>query len=150
MISVSLGIAITLGQAPQAIKVPIYNSDQKTPAVFAYATMGTPQGFKEGGRFGEGIVKSDQGQVQVTLLWSKDPFPSLLRNPKYTHLPDFTTIRMTKWIGFRNSRANGEDYKLDWTHYRLNFSITYKDKKNLPALRKVLHNVVDSLVIPNR
>jgi len=133
-----------LAQPVSTFKVPVYNADQKNPAVMSYATTTLPAGFTEG-KFGSGEIKSDDGVITVTLLRSSTAMPNLLRNPKYTKLKDFTTIRMTNWIGFRNSNPNGEDYKLDFNKYRLNFSLVAKDKEKVMALRTALHTIVDGI-----
>ncbi len=142
----SLALAFILGQPGNHFKVPVYNADQKVPAVMSYVSTVLPEGFTEG-KFGSGAITSADGTITVTLLKSAASMPSLLRNPKYNHLQDFTTIRMTNWIGFRNSNPNGEDYKLDWSRYRLNFSVVAKGKPKVEALRKVLHKLVDGLEI---
>jgi hypothetical protein len=140
----SLAIAFVLGQSGHFMKVPVYNADQKIQTRTGTVNAALPAGFKEG-TYGTGAITSEDGTITVTLLKSSVMMPSLLRNPKFTHLKDFTTIRMTNWIGFRNSRPNGEDYKLDWTTYRLNFSLVAKDKSKVMALRNALHAVVDGL-----
>ena len=109
----SLPIALTLGQPAAFFKVPVYNADQKTPAIMSYVSTKLPADFTEG-KFGSGEITSSDGVITVTLLKSTTAMPSLLKNPKFTHLKEFSTIRMTNWIGFRNSRPDGEDYKLDW------------------------------------
>ena len=139
----SLAIAFILGQPGQGMKIPVYAADQKVPARIGWVSSQLPEGFKEGA-FGSGDIMSDDGKITVTLIKSRVAMPSLLRNPKFMHLPDFTTIRMTNWIGFRNSRPDGEDYKLDWTTYRINFSLTAK-KDKIPALRSALHQIIDGL-----
>lgn len=142
----SLSLSLILAQPLSTFKVPVYNADQKNPAVMSYVSTTLPAGFKEG-KFGSGEIRSDDGVITVTLLKSSTAMPSLLRNPKYSHLKDFTTIRMTNWIGFRNSNPKGEDYKLDWSKYRLNFNLQGKDKTKVMALREALHTIVDGLVL---
>lgn len=141
----SFAFAFVLGQPGTLFKIPIYNADQKNPAIMSYVSTGLPAGFTEG-KVGSGEIKSSEGVITVTLLKSTTTMPSLLRNPKLKELKDFTTIRMVRWIGYRNSRPNGEDYKLDWNRYRINFSLVVKDKKNVGALREALHSVVDGLI----
>lgn len=137
-------LSLILGVQTKTFKVPVYNADQKTPSVLSYTQTTLPAGFTEG-KFGSGEIKSDDGVITVTLLRSATAMPNLLRNPKYTSLQDFTTIRMTNWIGFRNSNKNGEDYKLDFNKYRLNFSVVAKSKDKVLALRKALHTIVDGI-----
>jgi hypothetical protein len=141
----SLALAFILGHNGSFFKVPVYSADQKNPAVMGYVSTTLPAGFAESGKFGSGAIKSDDGTITVTLLKSSAPMPSLLRNPKFSHLKDFTTIRMTNWIGFRNSNPKGEDYKLDWSNYRLNFNLLAKDKQKVDALREALHTIVDGV-----
>ena len=142
----SLALAFVLGLPGAFFKVPVYNADQKTPAVMSYVSATLPSGFTEG-KFGSGEIKSSDGVITVTLVKSSTAMPSLLKNPRFTKLKDFTTIRMTNWIGFRNSRPNGEDYKLDWDRYRLNFSLVAKSKEKIMTLRESLHAIVDGLEI---
>ncbi len=141
----SIALSLVVGQPVTTFKIPIYNADQKTPTVMNYVSTTLPGGFKEG-RVGSGEITSDDGTITVTLLKSTTPMPNLLRNPKLRELKDFTTIRMVRWIGYRNSRPNGEDYKLDWSRYRINFSLIGHDKKQIDALRDGLHTIVDGLV----
>ncbi len=143
----SLVLTLVLAQPGSTFKVPVYNADQKNPAVTSYVSTTMPAGFADKGKFGSGAIKSDDGVITVTLLKSSTAMPSLLRNPKFSHLKDFTTIRMTNWIGFRNSNPKGEDYKLNWSKYRLNFNIQGKDKTKVMALRQALHSIVDGLVL---
>ena len=140
----SLALAIILGQPGKGMKIPMYNADQKNPARVGWVTSQLPEGFTEGA-FGSGDITSADGKITVTILKSRVSMPSLQRNPKYMHLPGFTTIRMTNWIGFRNSRPDGEDYKLDWTTYRLNFALFTTDKSKIPTLRSALHTIVDGM-----
>jgi hypothetical protein len=143
----TLALSLVLGQPGSTFKIPVYNADQKTPAVVTYVSTVLPAGFADEGKFGSGAIKSDNGVITVTLLKSSTNMPSLLRNPKYSDLKDFTTIRMTNWIGFRNSNPNGEDYKLNWSKFRLNFNLQAKDKTKVKALREALHTIVDGLVL---
>ncbi len=143
----SLALTLVLAQPGSTFKVPVYNADQKNPAVTSYVSTTLPAGFADEGKFGSGAIKSDDGIITVTILKSSTAMPSLLRNPKFSHLKDFTTIRMTNWIGFRNSNPKGEDYKLDWNKYRLNFNLQGKDKAKVMALRQALHTIVDGLVL---
>ena len=140
----SLALALLLGHPGKGFKIPVYNADQKVPARVGWVTSQLPDGFTEG-TFGSGDITSADGKITVTLLKSRVPMPSLLRNPKFMNLPGFTTIRMTNWIGFRNSRPDGEDYKLDWNTYRLNFSLMAKDNAKVTALRSALHTIVDGM-----
>jgi hypothetical protein len=144
--SFSLALTISLVQPGAFFKVPVYNADQKNPAVMSYVSTTLPAGFTEG-KIGSGEITSADGTITVTLLKSSTAMPSLLRNPKFSHLKGFTTIRMTNWIGFRNSNPRGEDYKLDWDRYRINFSLLGKDKKKVEALREALHSIIDGLEI---
>ncbi|MEI8282326.1 MAG: hypothetical protein WCG75_07970, partial [Armatimonadota bacterium] len=137
--SISLAVALIMGQKVQTFKMPLYNADQKNAEPYGLAVTTLPSGFKVTGKMGSGEISSPDGTITVSLLKSKIPMPSLLRNPKLKELKDFTTIRMTKWIGYRNSNKNGEDYKLDWSRYRLNFSVVAKDPKKIGALREALH-----------
>ncbi len=141
----SIAFAFVLVQPSTLFKIPIYNADQKTPAIMSYVSTDLPAGFREG-RVGSGEISSSEGVITVTLLKSTTTMPTLLRNPKLKELKDFTTLRMVKWIGYRNSRPNGEDYKLDWNRYRVNFSLVVKDKKDVGALREALHSIIDGLV----
>ncbi len=143
----SLVLTLVLAQPGSTFKVPVYNADQKNPAVTSYVSTTMPAGFTDEGKFGSGAIKSNDGIITVTLLKSSTAMPSLLRNPKFSNLKDFTTIRMTNWIGFRNSNPKGEDYKLDWSKYRLNFNLQGKDKTKVMALRQALHTIVDGLVL---
>ena len=142
----SLALAMILGSRTDFMKVPVYNADQKNRAMVGTVNAALPAGFKEG-KYGTGEITSDDGKITVTLLKSSTAMPSLLRNPRYSHLKDFTTMRMTNWIGFRNSRPDGEDYKLDWTTYRINFSLDAKGKDQIMALRNALHTIIDGLEI---
>ena len=142
----SLALAIILGQPGQSMKIPVYSADQRTPVMIGSISSLLPDGFTEG-KYGSGDISSEDGKITVTLLKSKAPMPSLLRNPKFTNLKDFTTIRMTNWIGFRNSRPDGEDYKLDWHNYRINFSLMATSKDKVMKLRSALHQVIDGLII---
>lgn len=147
--SVSLAFALMLAPAGQTIKVPIYNADQKNPAVVDYAVTVLPAGFKDV-KFGSGKITSSDGSITMSVLRSATDMPSLLRNSKAKKDDDFTTIRLTNWIGYRNSRKGGEDYKLNHQRYRINFSVDYKDKAGLPKLREAIHALVDALnVKPN-
>ena len=139
----TLGLSILLSYG-DFFKVPVYNADMKTPVEVGTTNPVLPAGFKEG-KIGSGEITSDDGKITVTLLKSSTAMPSLLRNPRYSHLKDFTTMRMTNWIGFRNSRPDGEDYKLDWDRYRVNFSLIAKDKAKVKALRNALHVIIDGL-----
>ena len=131
----SIALSLVVGQPVATFKIPIYNADQKNPAVMNYVSTTLPGGFKEG-KVGSGEITSDDGTITVTLLKSATSMPNLLRNPKLRELKDFTTIRMVRWIGYRNSRPNGEDYKLDWSRYRINFSLIGHDKKQIDAYGK--------------
>ena len=140
----SLALALILGQPGKSMKIPVYSADQKTPARVGWVSSQLPDGFTEGA-FGSGDITSPDGKITVTLLKSRVAMPSLLRNPKFMNLPDFTTLRMTNWIGYRNSRPDGEDYKLDWHSYRINFSIVTDSKDKVMKLRSALHTIIDGL-----
>ena len=57
----------------------------------------------------------------------------------------WTTIRLVKWIGWRNVKGNQEFYKLNWTGYRVNAVLTGKTKTDIAALRKGLGVLCDNL-----
>ena len=140
----TIALSMILSPAYENFKIPVYNADQKNPAVMTRVSTKLPAGFTAKD-FGSGEINSEDGKITVTLLHSSAAMPNLLRNPKYMHLKDFTTIRMTNWIGFRNSNPNGEDYKLDFNRYRINFSLIAKDHEKVLALRNALHTIIDNL-----
>lgn len=141
--SISIAFALLLSPG-QTLKIPVYNADQKNPAVVDYAVTVLPGGFTDV-KIGSGLIKSDSGTISMSVLRSATAMPSLLRNSKAQKGDGFTTIRMTNWIGFRNSRKNGEDYKLDHDRYRISFALDYKDKAGQAKLREALHALIDSL-----
>ncbi|MBI1334092.1 MAG: hypothetical protein JST12_07830 [Armatimonadetes bacterium] len=140
----SIAMAIALAPVGQTLKLPVYNADQKNPAVTDYAVTALPLGFTDV-KIGSGLIKSEDGSISMSVLRSRTDMPSLLRNSKAHKGDGFTTIRMTNWIGYRNSRKNGEDYKLDFHHYRISLALDYTDKSKLTNLRNALHTLIDNL-----
>jgi len=128
----------------KVLKIPVYNADQKHPSVMDYATTVLPLGFTDV-KIGSGLIKSDNGSISMSILKSSTAMPALLRNSKANKGDGFTTIRLTNWIGYRNSRKNGEDYKLDFHQYRISLAVECKDKSKLTTLRESIHSLVDSL-----
>ncbi len=144
--SAFLAVAILLAPKGSTFKLPIYNAAQKNPAVMDYAVTNLPNGFTDT-KIGSGLIKSDDGTISISLLRASNPMPSLLRNSTAKKGDGFTTIRMTNWIGYRNERKNGEDYKLDWSKYRVSIAIDVKNKANLPKMREALHTIIDGLAL---
>ena len=140
----SFAFALLVAPVGQTMRIPVYDADQKNPAVIDYATTILPTGFTDV-KFGSGLIKSDDGSISMSVQRSRTDMPSLLRNSKAQKGDGFTTIRLTNWIGYRNSRKNGEDYKLNFNHYRLSFAVDFKDKAKLPMLRDSIHAMVDAL-----
>lgn len=142
--SALFAIALLTSPVGSNLRIPVYNFDQKNPAEFDYAETALPIGFKDV-KFGSGLISSEDGSISISISRSKAQMPSLLRNSKAKPGDDFTTIRLTNWIGYRNSRKNGEDYKLNWGRHRINLAVDYKDKAKLPKLRSTIHVLVDAL-----
>ena len=58
-----------------------------------------------------------------------------------------TLPHVTFLAAVEKNKLAPEDYKLDWSKYRLNFNIQGKDKTKVMALRQALHTIVDGLVL---
>jgi hypothetical protein len=141
----SLG-AVLLTQQTKTFRVPMFNFDTKAKVSTGFYPALLPAGFKETG-FGEGNLSSVDGTISITVSKSSGPIPAAQRNPNAPKDEEWTTIRLTNWIGYRNWIKSSEVYVLNWTRYRLNVILKPKTKKNLPTLRKSLNQIVDSLSV---
>lgn len=143
--NIAFAAAMILAPKGATFKLPIYNVDMKNPVATDWAVTTLPTGFSVEGKIGEGLIKSAEGTISVSLQRSATPMPSLLRNSRAQKGDGFTTIRMTNWIGYRNTRKGGEDYKLNWNRYRVSFALEYKDKAGQGKLREAMHTIIDGL-----
>jgi hypothetical protein len=145
--STLLAATILLGfQKPKTVRVPVYNYDTQTKYTDSYFLVTVPAGFTEVG-VGKGEFSSKAGKLMFTVAKSKGPMPAAQRNPNAKKDEEWSTIRLIKWIGYRNLFGKNEVYVLNWTNYRLNVTLTFANKKDLPVLRKGLNHLVDTLTM---
>lgn len=126
------------------LSIPVYDFDYKTSAVKGGVPTKLPTGFKEV-KPGTGKIESKSGSISFALAKSGQPIPTPQRNPEAKKGEVWTTIRLVKWIGWRNLKGNQEFYKLTWSSYRVNAVLSPKTKKDLPELRKALGVLCDNL-----
>lgn len=126
------------------MSVPVFDFDHKTNAVMGGVPTKLPNGFKEV-KPGTGKIESKLGSISFSIAKSGQPIVTPQRNPEAKKGEDWTTIRLVKWVGWRNLKGNQEFYKLTWSTYRVNAVLTAKSKKDLPELRKALGVMCDNL-----
>ena len=137
---------LLLGQSSvtATVSIPVYDFDHKTDAVRGGVPTKLPSGFKEV-KPGTGKIESKFGSISFSLSKSGQPIPIPQRNPEAKKGEQWTTIRLIKWIGWRNQKGNQEFYKLTWSSYRVNAVLSPKSKADLSELRKALGILCDNL-----
>ncbi len=126
------------------VSIPVYDFDHKTNAVRGGVPTKLPTGFKDV-KPGTGKLESKFGTISFSLSKSGQPIPTPQRNPEAKKGEEWSTIRLVKWIGWRNTKGTQEFYKLNWSSYRVNAVLSPKTKSDLPELRKALGVLCDNL-----
>lgn len=126
------------------VSIPVFDFDHKTNAVKGGVPTKLPTGFTDV-KPGTGKLESKYGSISFSLAKSGQPIPTPQRNPEAKPGEVWSTIRLVKWIGWRNTKGGQEFYKLNWTGYRINAVLSPKTKKDLPELRKALGVLCDNL-----
>lgn len=142
----AIAVLIAMQTTGTTCKVPIANFDTSSPVAVDLTATYLPKGFIDV-KPGDGVYKGKIGTITMKMFRSTGPIPNVQRNPKAKKGEVWSTIRLVKWIGFRNSTKNTEEYQLDWSRYRLKATLSFTDKKNLVPLRKALNLMVDGLPV---
>ena len=139
-----LSSALLLQTPVKTFKLPVYDFDHKSNAVRSLAITKLPDGFSDPNPQ-SGKVLSKNGSVSFSVSKSGLPVPSPKRNPEAKKGEVWTTIRLVKWIGWRNLKGNQEFYKLNWSNYRVSAVLSGKSQADITALRKGLSVMCDNL-----
>lgn len=139
-----LSSALLLQTKVKTVKIPVYDFDHKTNAVKNLVVTKLPDGFSDPNPQ-SGKIASKGGTIAFSVSKSSQPIPTPQRNPEAKKGEVWTTIRLVKWIGWRNVKGNQEFYKLSWTTYRVNAVLSAKSAKDLSELRKALGVMCDNL-----
>ena len=140
----AISAAILLETPVKTVKIPVYDFDRKSNAVMNLVVTKLPTGFSDPNPQ-SGKLTSAKGSISFSVNKSSQPIPSPQRNPEAKKGEVWSTIRLLKWIGWRNVKGNQEFYKLTWSTYRINAVLTAKSKSDLPELRKSLGVMCDNL-----
>jgi hypothetical protein len=145
-ILLAFGTVLLTHQTTKTVRIPVFDFDSKGKFAQSFYPAALPAGFSEV-RTGKGEFTSKAGTILFSVARSVGAVPVVQRNPNAKPEQEWTTIRLTNWIGYRNTVGSSEVYVLNWTRYRLNVALKYKNKKDVPTLRKGLNALVDSLTI---
>lgn len=141
---ITLSAALLLQTHVKVVKLPIFNFDHKSNSPLGTVPTRLPEGFTDPNPQ-SGKLLSKNGSISFSISKSGQPIPTPQRNPEAKKGEVWTTIRLVKWIGWRNVKGNQEFYKLNWTCYRVNAVLTGKTKTDIAALRKGLGVLCDNL-----
>lgn len=141
---ITLSAALLLQTHVKVVKLPIFDFDHKTNSPLGTVPTRLPEGFTDPNPQ-SGKLLSKNGSISFSISKSGQPIPTPQRNPEAKKGEVWTTIRLVKWIGWRNVNGNQEFYKLNWTGYRVNAVLTGKTKTDIAALRKGLGVLCDNL-----